>query len=465
MLDKKFLIKNLSFSFITKVIAYLIQIAVLIISTRLFSPNDFGLIAITLTLTQFFIMLGDLGLGPAIISEKKIIRIEKNTLFSFSLLISIILTFFYLCSSILFIHIYNQPYFIYFGLFLAPGVFFSILCMVPLALLRKNCSFLLIGIIEIVAEVFSLFMMLITWKYGFDIYSLLIRIVSNSILKFIAYYFSYLLISKHLLTLNLKFKLIKKYFSFSVYQSVYGIIIYLSKNIDNLLIGKFFGTSFLGYYDRAYQLMRYPVNLTSVALGPVIQSILSKNQQVLIKTHNYLSFLLASLGCLICFILFANSKLIILILFGENWLPVVNYIEIFSFSIPILLLHGTSGAYFQAISKTKELLKTGCFSLLINTFILLLTIMLDLDILTLSKMLVLGYYFTAFYTYNLLYKESNQESLYTLFKSIWLPFFILSISIILYYLICYININNIIIINTPIILFFYLIRKIKTNTL
>lgn len=68
----------------------------------------------------------------------------------------------------------------------------------------------------------------------------------------------------------------RKIARYSGFQFAFNIINYFSRNLDNILIGKFMGNQNLGIYSQSYQLMMYPVaNLTHV-ITPVLHPVLAR---------------------------------------------------------------------------------------------------------------------------------------------------------------------------------------------
>ena len=60
--------------------------------------------------------------------------------------------------------------------------------------------------------------------------------------------------------------------------SGFNIVNYFARNADNLLIGRFYGSEQLGYYDRAYRLLLFPLSQILGPLGRVMLPLLSRLQ-------------------------------------------------------------------------------------------------------------------------------------------------------------------------------------------
>ncbi|RAZ49155.1 hypothetical protein DP194_26435, partial [Enterobacter hormaechei subsp. xiangfangensis] len=66
---------------------YIVQFLTLAIYSRLFSPEQFGLIAAVQIVVLFLQLLTEMGFGPAIINEKSLLRKDIESLYGFTLII------------------------------------------------------------------------------------------------------------------------------------------------------------------------------------------------------------------------------------------------------------------------------------------------------------------------------------------------------------------------------------------
>lgn len=111
--------------------------------------------------------------------------------------------------------------------------------------------------------------------------------VFDSILKSLFIFILCFRICKLKINKGYSYSSIKKIQNYSSFQFLFNFINYFTRNLDNILIGKFLGASTLGYYDKSYKLMLYPVqNLTNV-ITPVLHPVLSEyqNQKDIIMKH------------------------------------------------------------------------------------------------------------------------------------------------------------------------------------
>jgi PST family polysaccharide transporter len=155
---------------------------------------------------------------------------------------------------------------------------------------------------------------------------------------------------------------VKKIARFSIFQFMFNFINYFSRNADNLLIGKYFSPSALGYYDKSYRLMMLPVaNLTHV-ITPVLMPILSTYQNdkdVIYNAYIKVVKLLAIIGFPLSAFLFFTAPEIVNILYGPNWVQCIPVFRLLAITIGIQMVLSSTGSIFQAMNRTDLLFFSG----------------------------------------------------------------------------------------------------------
>ena len=168
---------------------------------------------------------------------------------------------------------------------------------------------------------------------------------------------------------RIKWLSIKKVASYSFFQFLFGVINFFTRNIDNLLIGKFISLKQLGYYQKSYSLMMMPVqNITSV-ITPTLHPILSefqKDPSFIKEKYNHILRLLAVLGFPVSILLFFCAKEIIIIMFGFQWEASIPVFQILSLTVGLQIIGSTVGSIFQALNATKWLAFMGIINTIYN---------------------------------------------------------------------------------------------------
>src|SRR3546814_16295601 len=78
----------------------------------------------------------------------------------------------------------------------------------------------------------------------------------------------------------------------------FNILNFISRNADNVLIGRFTSATQLGYYDRAYKLLLFPLSQINNPVGRVLIPILSR---LVAQPERYRQAYLRAVGQLLLF--------------------------------------------------------------------------------------------------------------------------------------------------------------------
>ena len=400
---KSLLIKGAFFTALSKYSVMIVNILVTAVLARLIAPEDFGVIALTVVMTSFFDVLSHAGLGPAIIQNKDIDATDLPHLFRFSFYLAIILVFLFLLLIYPITSFYKEPRLYTVLYIISLQLFFNALNVVPIALLLKEKKFSILAKNSIIASCICGFLSIVAAYNNLGIYSLLITPVGVSIIVFILTIRYNLNIIKFD-TLLVRKNSIKKIISFSIYQFMFNCINYFSRNLDKILMGKLLGMQALGYYEKSYRLMTLPISTLTNVFSPSIQPVLSDFQDdivVIRNVYNKLSFFLFFIGTILAPFLFFSASDIIQIIFGPQWMPAVPIFQSLAISVPFQMVDSFSGCILQSANQVKCLFKSGVYCVLLNFFVLILSLLLFDSIAIIAFFIsisfVLNYFISLFY--------------------------------------------------------------------
>lgn len=345
------------------------QVLSLVVLARMFTPEVFGIFAVVQVFAVFFLLFSEMGLGPALINEKKIPPKKRDGVFSVTLIIGLVIGITFLFFGPLISWFYDNPLYNLLVIPVAISVLFNTASIVPLAALQKESRFITIARCDVIAEFISLAGVFILLDKIPPIWALSSKVLTVSITKFIL-----LWLSSHITVVGRpkfgrQLKQVNSLLGFSMYQFGFNVVNYFSRNLDNILVGKFFGLTSLGIYDKAYQLMRYPLMLLTFAMSPAIQPVMSEvrsNTTEFEHLHNKLVRYLSIVGLAAGIVIYILAEVMVTILLGEQWDDVAPLLKILSVSVPIQVVLSTSGGFFQAAGRADLLFKCGVFSACTN---------------------------------------------------------------------------------------------------
>ena len=134
-----------------------------------------------------------------------------------------------------------------------------------------------------------------------------------------------------------------------------NVLDYSAENVDNVLIGRFYGAEALGLYSRAYSLLLLPIRQVTEPLARVAVPVLSLLQGEPERYRRFFTVALSSVAYvslpLIC-LLSALSHEVIAVLLGAQWAGVAPIFEILAFAGMIISLRSTNGWLFVSTGQT-----------------------------------------------------------------------------------------------------------------
>ncbi|MGX7244017.1 lipopolysaccharide biosynthesis protein [Enterococcus quebecensis] len=342
----------------------LIQLLINIILSRLIAVEEFGIAANAQVYLLFFQMIASAGIGPAIIQRKELNEKDYGILFNYTVLFSIFLTLIFGLSGNLVAHIYHND--VYKTLFWSMSliVFCEGINAVPRAILNKSLRFRALNLRLFFSSFIGAILGISAAFAGFGIYALVICSVIPAIVSLVLNFSAV----KIQFTRSLSIKPFLSILAFTRNQLFFTIFNYLSRNSDNLLVGKFLGPVPIANYQKSYQLLTMPTTVFLGVITPVLQPILSQHQdnvKLIRETFFKIIRVLALIAFPLTVFMMLNAKEIIFLLFGSRWYGAVIPFSILSFSLWAQMLNAVTSSIFMARNHSNKLLISGIISILI----------------------------------------------------------------------------------------------------
>ena len=407
-------------SAIEKYSGLLVQLLITAVLARLLTPTDFGVIAIATVITTFFNMFTDMGIGAAIVQNQTLTREDLRSLFSFSVYAGVILAVLFFFSSYLISSFYDNALLLPICQLLSLNLLFAAWNMVPNALIRKAKRFKFIAVrsfaLLVVCGILSVSVALV----GGGVYSLLITPILSSLAIFLVNYRQYPI----KFSLSVRKKSLAKVFSFSIFQFLFSFVNYFSRNLDKLILGKYYSMSDLGYYEKSYRLMLLPMNYVTNVVTPVMHPILTTLQddyaQLADKYNKILRLLLVISFPLGAFLYFSADDIIVVV-FGSQWMAAVPVFQILSISLPLQMVLSTTGSIYQAANQTRWLFYTGLINTAITVVGFILAAIFFRDIQAMAWAWDITLLINALDSFSILYLLVLKQSLRPLLQSFGYP--------------------------------------------
>ncbi len=253
---------------------FAVRIVTLIILARLLSPDDFGLVGMVTAFTGVLALFRDFGLSAAAVQKETITEAQSSTLFWINVLVGCGLAIVGLIAAPAIAAWYREPKLFELTAALSLGFVLNSAGIQHGALLQREMRFTALAMINTVSLVAAGLAAIVTALAGARYWSLvamtLVLPVGTTVGCWIA--------SRWIPGKPQRGSDVRSLLKFGGLLTMNSLFVYLTNNVDKMLIGRYWGVEALGIYGRAYQLVSIPIDNLNSAAGEVAFSGLSRVQ-------------------------------------------------------------------------------------------------------------------------------------------------------------------------------------------
>ena len=293
-------LKGTFWSFAERFTAQGIHFLVMIVIARLLSPKEFGLIGMLVIFLAVAQSLIDSGFSQALIRKQNRTDVDKNTVFYFNIVVSVILYLLFYLISPWVASFYEEPHLSEIMRVICLVVVIDSFAVVQRANYVVAIDFKTQTKATLIAAVVSGNIGIYLAYHGFGVWALVYQQISSSAMNVIVLW----AFSHWYPRLIYSWKSFKDLFGFGSKLMLSGLIDTLYRNIYQLVIGKVFSAESLGYYTNAHKFSDLPSsNLTTVlqrVTYPVLCTIQNEDDRLAIAYRKFLrlsAFIIFPLMC------------------------------------------------------------------------------------------------------------------------------------------------------------------------
>jgi polysaccharide transporter, PST family len=342
-------------------IKILLQFLSTAILGRLLTPADFGLMAMAAPVLTFFVIFRDLGLSNVAIQRASITAEEVSTLFWVNILAGVVLAIVVAALGPVAAAFFREDRLGPVLALLAVTFLINGASAQFLAMMQRRFRVRRLVLIDVCATTAGIAAGIVAAWRGFGFWSLvLVPIVTQSTSLLLALHGSHwspgrVRIDRHI------FGMIRTGAGFAGFN----LFNFLSRNLDNILIGRTLGETALGYYSRAYNLMLIPLSQVTNPLAQVMVPALSR---LVPEPALYRSTYIGALQKILffcCPVIMANivgADWTIRILLGPKWVEASPVYAILGIAAIVQPIGNSTGWLFISQGRSRDLFAWGVFS-------------------------------------------------------------------------------------------------------
>ena len=346
----------------TQVAGQAIRIVMVLVLTRLLTPSEFGLVSLVMVVTGFFDrVLGDTGTTSALVRHPTLTRGLASSIFWWNLAIGA-------CTSLAFVvlaapiaHLLGQPDASDLVAVAGLSAFINAFGHVQRGLLRRTRRFNRLAIVNMANATGTAGCSIGFALAGWGAWALVVGSLCGSAVSVVLAW----VVSGWRPSFRFSREALGEIRGFSVNLSVQNLFGYLTFAGDRFIVGRFIGTTALGYYGLANRLLRYPLQTSAQTYREVVFPTLARLQhddKAMLKTYRRTVNGIAIVLLPVCFTIAALADPLVRAVLGEQWIPATDVIAIMALVGALQSLTTTTGSIYLAKGRTDLSLRWQMFS-------------------------------------------------------------------------------------------------------
>lgn len=253
-------------------IKFFMGMAATVILARLLTPQDYGLIGMAAVIVGFVSMFKDMGLSAATIQKEEITGEQVSTLFWINVGLSAAVMLLTVALAPAVAWFYHESRLVWITVGYAAGFLSGGLTVQHEALLRRQMRFTALAALEIISLVVGILVAVgLAWR-GAGYWAL----VCNQLVQGTTYAAGVWIVCGWRPGRPVRSSGVRQLLAFGGNLTGFQIVNYFARNLDNMLIGKFWGSQQLGLYAKAYQLLLLPIEQINTPIAAVAVPTLSR---------------------------------------------------------------------------------------------------------------------------------------------------------------------------------------------
>jgi O-antigen/teichoic acid export membrane protein len=325
---------------------------------RLLAPADYGLIGMVAVVTGFVSMFKDLGLSAATVQREEITSVQVSTLFWVNVALSIGVGLVTLALAPVVAWFYGAPQLTAVTAVYALGFLFGGLTVQHEALLHRQMRFVSQAACEIVALLVTITVTVtLAWR-GAGYWAL----VAGHITMSFVYMIGIWTVCRWRPKRPARVSTVRSLLRFGGNLTGFGVVNFFARNLDNMVIGRVWGSQQLGLYAKAYQLLTLPIDQINSPITTVAVPALSRlNHSPEHYRRAYLRIIekIAVLTMPGIALLIGTADWVVLVVLGPQWTQAGRIFAALGVAALIQPIANTTGWLFISQARTHDMFRYG----------------------------------------------------------------------------------------------------------
>ncbi len=365
------ILSGLGWSALATVVSAMCQLVFTATLSRLLDPAAFGLMAMAAIALRFASFFSQLGFAQALIQRTHLTDEDTTAALLMAAAIGTALYLAMVLGAPLFADGFRSPELGRLIDVLALSLILSTLGSLPLSLLRRQARFKRVNAIEVSSYVIGYGAVGIACAAAkFGVWSLVAAMLSQQAMVLVLGF----LAVRYPLAWPVPRSAYAHLWQYGTRYSLVGFLEFLGGNVEALFVGRVFGKTELGLFNRATMLTNLPVELGVGSVNKVLFPALSGMQHDQRRLADGFQMLLLSIGlfssAMSCGIAAAAPDVVALLL-GAKWLAIAPIVAIVALSVPPLFMYVACGVTLDSLGVLAAKLRVQTLTLALKVALVL----------------------------------------------------------------------------------------------
>ncbi len=365
-------ITNFIWRFAERCGAQLVSFIVSIVLARLLAPEDYGIIALVTVFTTILQVFIDSGLGTALIQKKDADDLDFSSVFYFNLVVCLALYAAMFLTAPLIADFYDNPIYVPLVRVLSLTLIISGIKGIQQSYVSRHMIFKRFFFSTLGGTLVSAVAGIAMAYTGFGVWALVAQYLCNAAIDTMILWITVPWRPKFIFSWDRLRNLLSygwKLLASSLLDTVYN-------NLRSLLIGKFYSSADLAYYNQGDKFPNVIVNNINTSIDSVLLPTMSDVQDnhttVKNMTRRAIMTSIYIMAPLMMGLAFCAKSVVCLVL-TDKWLPCVPYLQIFCITYMFWPIHTANLNAIKAMGRSDLFLKLEITKKVIGILLLLVT--------------------------------------------------------------------------------------------
>lgn len=356
--------QGFSVTFSVQALKFIVNMGGTAVLARLLVPDDFGLVAMIVSVTGIAHILKDFGLSLAVVQRPHLTHEQASCLFWITIAMGLATALIVAVTGPLLSLLLHDARLSVISPAMGLSFLFGSIGSQHQALLRRHMRFGAIGVIELLSGLLSYLVAIGLALISAGYWALVFQQVSA---------FAFMSVISWILCSWRPGRIaweptVKGMIGFGGNMTGVNLLNYLGRNLDNVLVGRFCGAVVLGLYSKAYQLLLLPIWQINTPMLSAVTPALSRLQFEPQRFKQlYLKSIMAivTVGMPVVVFMFVRAEEVVLVALGRDWVGAVPLFRLLSPCAFMDTFNIAGGLLLTTLGQTQRQIRLSVVSALI----------------------------------------------------------------------------------------------------